>query len=252
MEWYYALSGLLGGFLVGLTGVGGGSLMTPLLVMAFGVTPLTAVGTDLLYAALTKAGGLWAHHRLRNIHWAVAGRLLSGSIPAALLTLWLVSRYPQLHPDQTLIRHVLAGALILTALTLSCGLHHRSPLASLRTGSWAQWATPGLGALIGTLVSLTSVGAGAIGTSALLLLYPGMPLARIVGTDIAHAVPLTLIAGLDHWQLGHVNALLLVNLLLGSLPGIWLGCRFHGLIPEKITRRLLSVLLLGLAMQLLR
>ncbi len=252
MQWYYALSGLLGGFLVGLTGVGGGSLMTPLLVMAFGVTPMTAVGTDLLYAALTKAGGVWAHGRRHNIHWPVTGRLLLGSVPAALLTLWLVAQYPQLHPDQTLIRRILACALLLTALALSCGLHNRACGTSLRLSSWAPWATPGLGALIGTLVSLTSVGAGAIGTSALLVLYPGMPLARIVGTDIAHAVPLTLIAGLDHWYLGHVNGLLLINLLLGSLPGIWLGSRCHGLIPEKFTRLLLSLLLLGLALQLLR
>lgn len=252
MEWFYALSGLVGGFLVGLTGVGGGSLMTPLLVMMFGITPVTAVGTDLLYAALTKAGGVWAHSRKHNVDWAVAGRLLLGSVPAALLTLWTLAQFPDFHLDQTLIRRVLACALLLTALALFCGLQQRTCGANLRVSSWATWATPLLGALIGLMVSLTSVGAGAIGTTALIILYPKMSLARIVGTDIAHAVPLTLVAGLDHWHMGHVNGALLINLLLGSLPGIWLGSRFHGLIPEKISRLLLSLLLLGLALQLLR
>ena len=250
MEWSYAVSGLIGGFLVGLTGVGGGSLMTPLLVMAFGIPPSTAVGTDLLYAAATKASGVWAHHRKRNVDWRATRLLLLGSVPATLLTLVALRSFKPTPGFESVIRHGLAVALALTAAALLCGLFkQRCTLIPAETpGPPAPiLLTLLLGGLIGLLVTVSSVGAGALGTAVLVALYPKMPMARIVGTDIAHAVPLTLLAGLGHFTLGHVNAGLLGNLLVGSLPGIWLGSHLNAHIPERVSRLLLSTLLLLIA-----
>ena len=196
----YALSGFGVGFVVGLTGVGGGSLMTPLLVLLFGFHPATAVGTDLLYASVTKTCGTAVHHIGQTIEWPVVGWLGAGSLPASLLTLLLISR--QLHNSSavaSLISYVLGYALLLSALSL---LYRRRILALAHVWSLHRRprreaaATVVLGALLGVLVSLSSVGAGAIGVTMLVLLYPHLPIARIVGTDIAHAVPLTLVAGL--------------------------------------------------------
>ncbi len=245
MEWSYAVSGLLGGFLVGLTGVGGGSLMTPLLVIAFGISPSTAVGTDLLYAAVTKASGVWVHHQKRNIDWRAAGLLLVGSVPASLAALAVLRSFKPTPGFEAGIRHGLALALALTAVALLCGLQgRRCAFPSEGSDLTRGRLTILLGALIGFLVTVSSVGAGAVGTAVLVALYPKMPIARIVGTDIAHAVPLTLLAGLGHFTLGHVNAGLLGNLLVGSIPGIWLGSHLNTRIPERVARLILSSLLL--------
>lgn len=248
MEWSYAVSGLLGGLLVGLTGVGGGSLMTPLLVMAFGIPPSTAVGTDLLYAAVTKGSGVWVHHRKGNVDWRAVRLLLLGSAPASLAALMALRNFKPTPDFESWIRHGLALALALTAVALLCGLRSRRCTLRPENDDRAPIKlTLLLGALIGLLVTVSSVGAGAVGTAVLVALYPKMPIARIVGTDIAHAVPLTLLAGLGHFTLGHVNTGLLGNLLLGSIPGIWLGSHLNAHIPERVTRLILASLLLLLA-----
>lgn len=243
----YALSGFGVGFVVGLTGVGGGSLMTPLLVLVFGFHPATAVGTDLLYASITKTCGTAVHHIGRTVEWAVVGWLGAGSLPASLLTLLLLSR--QLHNSSavaSLISYVLGYALILTALSL---LFRRRILALAHMLSLHRRprreaaATVLLGALLGVLVSLSSVGAGAIGVTMLVLLYPHLPIVRIIGSDIAHAVPLTLVAGLGHLAVGTVDVSLLASLLTGSLPGIALGSVIARRAPERALRLLLAALL---------
>lgn len=250
MEWGYTLSGLLVGFIVGLTGVGGGSLMTPLLILGFGISPATAVGTDLLYASLTKAGGVWVHGRRGTVDWKLVGRLAIGSLPAALLTvLGLNALGVESQIFSGLITSTLGVALILTALALLFR-HQLTNLGSSRFSSLAAWrdrhvvsATITTGIVLGILVTITSVGAGALGMVALIVLYPRSPTINLVGSDIAHAVPLTLIAGIGHAYLGTVDFGLLGSLLLGSLPGIYLGSHIGGQIPERILRPTLATIL---------
>ncbi|HVW52269.1 MAG TPA: sulfite exporter TauE/SafE family protein [Trinickia sp.] len=250
----YSASGLGVGFLVGLTGVGGGSLMTPLLVLLFGVHPATAVGTDLLYAAVTKATGTLVHGLKGSIDWRVTGRLASGSIPAAAVTLWLLQRYG-MHSKAalSLMQHVLGIALLITSVALLfrpqlAALAARAPRRSgpVRTAL----LTALTGAVLGALVSLTSVGAGAIGVTVLLLLYPLLPTSRIVGSDIAHAVPLALVAGMGHWLLGSVDVAMLISLLIGSLPGIALGSHLTSRAPEALLRNLLAAILVLVGVRL--
>ena len=244
------LSGFVVGALVGLTGVGGGSLMTPLLVLLFGFKPATAVGTDLLYAAITKSGGSWVHHRHGNIDWAITRRLALGSVPAAGLTLLVLAQLGvQGHGATGLISVVLGFALLLTALSL----FFRQRLLDLakRRSASADFShhqlvglTVAVGVILGALVTISSVGAGALGVTALTFLYPNLATRRVVGSDIAHAVPLTLVAGLGHWWLGTVDVVLLVSLLIGSLPGIALGAHFAAKVPERALRGLLASVLL--------
>ncbi len=230
--------------LVGLTGVGGGSLMTPLLVLLFGIHPATAVGTDLLYAGLTKISGSAVHGLNGAIDWRVARRLASGSVPAAALTLWTLSHFGADSKGSTaVITTTLGFALILTAVTL---IFRRRLLAAVvsfmdrRTDKEIAALTIALGVVLGVLVSISSVGAGAIGVTALLMLYPKMPTVRIVGTDIVHAVPLTLLAGAGHWLMGSVDWLLLVSLLSGSIPGIAIGSHLASRVPERVLRPLIA------------
>ena len=250
----YVTSGFGVGLLVGMTGVGGGSLMTPLLILLFGIHPSTAVGTDLLYAAATKTGGSVVHGWARSIHWPAVIRLASGSIPASILTLILLW---QLNLDsaaaRSLVNVVLAFALMLTAASL---IFRKAIMDSLR---WRMErlddrtiarATVLVGAALGVLVSISSVGAGAVGVTALLLLYPHLPMSRIVGSDIAHAVPLTLIAGIGHWALGAIDWHLMAVLLMGSLPGIVIGSYFATRVPETALRLLLAVTLILVASKL--
>jgi len=249
MDAAYTLSGFVVGAIVGLTGVGGGSLMTPLLVLLFGVHPATAVGTDLLYAALTKAGGTAVHAGHRTVDWRITGRLAMGSLPAAALTLASVWYF---NVDRAFFSHLISGALgvalLLTAAALVFKAHvQRFALAHLSDAWHTRRVGPvtvAVGALLGVLVSLSSVGAGALGVTALLFLYPTLPAVRIVGSDLAHAVPLTLIAGLGHWLLGNIDWSLLGALLLGSLPGIWLGSHFAVKVPERWLRSGLAALLI--------
>ena len=246
------LAGFAVGLIVGLTGVGGGSLMTPILIFFFGVKPYLAVGTDLLFAAFTKMGGTVSLARQKLVPWRVVGQLCAGSIPAALVTLAVLHRLGPASPlVQSVMTSTLGVALLLTAAAMlykaARGKQLPRTLADgqLDNATHARhWSLPVLfGAVIGTLVTLTSVGAGAIGVSVLLLLYPMLPLPRIVAADIAYAVPLTLVAGLGHASLGSVDWRLLGTLLVGSLPGIWLGTRLMRHTPERLVRSALSVLL---------
>ncbi|MDD2769526.1 MAG: sulfite exporter TauE/SafE family protein [Methylococcus sp.] len=248
----YAMSGLLVGFLVGLTGVGGGSLMTPLLVFMFGFAPKTAVGTDLLFAAITKSGGVLVHHRShRSVEWKIVAQLALGSIPAALTVIYLLETVFKKDDSVTaLITTTLGIALIFTGLSLLLRkrLAHKSAEQRMthteRFGRWQGLLTVLVGAVLGILVTLSSVGAGALGTVALLFLYPRLATVRVVGTDLAHAIPLTAVAGLGHLHMGNVDFTLLGSLLVGSLPGIYLGSHLSARIPEWLLRPALASLLL--------
>lgn len=258
MDWLYTLSGFAVGFTVGVTGVGGGSLMTPLLVLAFGVAPATAVGTDLLYAAVTKVGGTWVHARRGTVQWKLVGLLAAGSLPAAGTTILVVR---QLAVDEARLRAVLttilAVALVLTALVLLAKPWLRrfpetpgGVVLALR-GRHLGVATVVAGVILGALVTLSSVGAGALGAAMLLFLYPRLDPAKVVGTDIAHAVPLTLVAGLGHAALGTVSYRILGSLLLGSLPGIYLGSHLGVKMPERVLRPVLATVLMAVGGRLL-
>ena len=240
----YSLSGFLVGLLVGLTGVGGGSLMTPLLVLMFGIHPSTAVGTDLLYAAATKTVGTAVHGASGTIDWGVVGRLAVGSAPATTITL-LILAHAEKRGDQAnhVITVVLGLAMIATAIAilfrnfiLKHFRNHAGNIDPRRT----TLLTVALGAVLGILVSLSSVGAGAIGMTVLLILYPDLPVGKLVGSDIAHAVPLTLIAGMGHWMMGSVDFHLLFSLLAGSVPGIVLGSLVASRVSDKVLRPVLA------------
>ncbi len=248
INWMYTLSGFVVGVLVGLTGVGGGSLMTPILVLVFGFSPGAAVGTDLLYAAVTKSGGMLVHGFNRTIDWRIVGRLATGSVPATIATiLYLrhigINGHPR-HDD--FISTVLGVALVLTAVAIifrKTVLLRLAPIVeSLSEGTRAA-LTIALGLFLGVFVSITSVGAGAIGVTVLLALYPRAPLVRVVGADIAHAVPLTLIAGLGHWYLGSINWPVLVSLLIGSLPGIAIASHLASRAPDRVLRPVMAAML---------
>jgi uncharacterized protein len=250
MDFGYSIAGFIVGAIVGLTGVGGGSLMTPLLVLMFGIHPAKAVGTDLLYAAITKSGGTWVHARKGTVDWRIAGLLAAGSMPATAMTLALVHFYaPGGFGSATrLISFALGIALLLTAVSLIFRGKLIAWAQSRQSAPRSQRATDVLtvvtGVILGVLVSLSSVGAGALGVTALLFLYPKLPTVKIVGSDIAHAVPLTLVAGIGHWFMGSVDFELLGALLVGSLPGIWIGSHLAVRIPEKVLRPSLAAILL--------
>lgn len=248
----YIISGLLVGMLVGITGVGGGSLMTPLIVFLFGFPTSTAVGTDLLFASITKAGGVAVHHgNHRSVEWKIVGWLALGSLPSALIVLGLLEHFGSRNPDVTkIINFSLGTALILTALSLFFRRrlmkvsHDTEEHAPARFAHLQTPLTVALGVVLGSLVTLSSVGAGALGTVALLFLYPRLPTLKIVGTDLAHAIPLTAVAGLGHLHMGNVNFMLLGSLLIGSLPGIFVGSHLSAKIPEKILRPVLASVLM--------
>ena len=247
-------AGLMVGFTIGLTGIGGGSLMTPLLILVFDVRPAVAVGTDLLYAALTKSGGIWVHYRRGHIDWRVVGWLAAGSLPTALLTVFLLNRLFQAEHYEKLITVFLGIALILTACAVIIHLIRFQARNGDHTADNASppgplpyrraVATCFIGLLLGILVTASSVGAGALGTACLLFLYPALRAKVIVGTDLAHAVPLTAVAGLGHLHLGTVDLTLLLNLLIGSWPGVYLGGHVSGLLPERLLRFALAGILL--------
>ncbi len=251
----YIAAGAFVGFAIGLTGVGGGSLMTPLLLL-FGFPLQTAIGTDLLYAATTKSGGAALQARRHNVDWHVTGLLLAGSLPAAVLTTGLLSWMGGSARDiQPLLTASLGVMLICTALVL---LFRRRIIAHARYAkgpvlSWLQASRmvlmPGCGIALGALITLSSVGAGTIGTAMLILLYPEFGASRIIGTELAHAVPLTLVAGLGHLWLGHVDFLLLGALVAGSLPAILLGTSLGGWLPDRKLRLVLALTLLALGLK---
>jgi uncharacterized membrane protein YfcA len=255
IEPLFVISGFAVGFLVGMTGVGGGSLMTPLLILLFHVHPVTAVGTDLIYASVTKTGGSLVHGFNRTIDWRIVRRLASGSLPASLVTLaalWLLKIDQSAY--SALVTKFLGVALIATAAAL---LMRRRLLAtySRRIGVLSDERTRVYtiltGVILGVLVTISSVGAGALGVTALLLLYPELPVVRIAGSDIAHAVPLTLVAGMGHVMTGGVDMTVLISLLCGSLPGIMLASLFAPRLPDRALRIVLAVTLTVVAIRLL-
>src|SRR6266571_4520697 len=244
----FAISGFIVGALVGMTGVGGGSLMTPLLILLFGIHPATAVGTDLLYASATKTVGTAVHGVSRTVDWRLVGRLASGSVPMTALTLMFLSYLGTgTNTVNDLVTSVLAVALFTTAFVLIFRRRiidrYAEQLGRLTTRQIRNM-TIGMGAALGVLVSISSVGAGAIGVTALILLYPHLPMARIVGSDIAHAVPLTLVAGIGHWIIGSIDFVLLGSLLMGSLPGIFLGSYMSSRVPDVALRMTLAATLI--------
>jgi uncharacterized membrane protein YfcA len=251
----YAISGLVVGALVGFTGVGGGSLMTPLLVLVFGIHPTVAVGTDLLYAAATKSVGTVVHGSHGTVDWGIVLRLAAGSVPATALTLFALSRMPAaMDAGHSLITIMLGVALVLTAIAI---LFRQRIVAffARHVGEMPQRQTTILtiilGALLGVLVSISSVGAGAIGVTVLVVLYPKLSTGRLVGSDIAHAVPLTLLAGIGHWMMGSVNWPLLASLLVGSIPGIIGGSLLSTRAPDRVLRPVMASALLLVGAKLL-
>ncbi|OGS90787.1 MAG: hypothetical protein A2061_07605 [Gallionellales bacterium GWA2_59_43] len=257
MDWLYTVSGFLVGLIVGVTGVGGGSLMTPLLVLFFGVSPATAVGTDLLYASITKSLGGWVHGRNGSVDWKVVGLLSMGSFPAALITIALL-KYLALDEKtlRGLVTSVLSVALLATATVLLLKDQIKK-LARRKDGSvyelhhrYLPGATIATGVIVGALVTISSIGAGVLGTVALLFLYPRMSPVKVVGTDIVHAVPLTAVAGMGHMALGTVDFVLLGSLLLGSLPGIYIGSHLSAKVPEKVLRPILATMLLIIGLKM--
>ena len=252
MDISFTIAGFVVGFIIGLTGVGGGSLMTPVLVLVFSIKPSIAVGTDLLYAAITKAGGIFSHQKQGTIDWRVVRLLSAGSIPAALSAVFILKQLARMGINyEPIITSMLSIALILTSLVIL----FKSQLQSLGKTEPFQFIriihrklrapmTILAGVIIGILVTFSSVGAGALGAAFLFFLYPRFSTVRIVGTDLAHAIPITAIAGLGHWHLGSVDFQLLLSLIIGSLPGIYLGSHTGVQLPEKLMRMLLALMLL--------
>ena len=253
-----SLAGLMVGLMVGVTGVGGGSLMTPILVMMFGVAPTTAVGTDLLYASATKMFGVGVHHGAGTVDWPIVRRLAMGSLPAAAATLAWMHLSEAGRVKSGFIIDMVAVMLIITALGIffKDGMHRLGRKLRIGNAAGFKHAQPVLtvvcGVVLGVLVTLTSIGAGALGTVMLVYLYPlRLDAAKLVGTDLAHAIPLALIAGLGHLALGNVDWQLLVNLLLGSVPGVLLGSLISTRAPLALIRYAIAVVLGAVAVKLL-
>ena len=254
MDIGFIFSGFLVGLLVGLTGVGGGSLMTPILVLFFHIKPALAVGTDLLYASVTKSVGIFAHGKLGNIDWKIVKRLMLGSIPASIFTTYYLRRIDVASTGAVdIIKFYLGIALLLTSIAVIFRpfLIKKSKIELFKSDTSIAIVTISLGLILGGLVTLTSVGAGALGVTALLLIYPRIGITKIVGTDIAHAVPLTLVAGLGHASLGTVDYSLLSVLLIGSIPGIYIGSHLSSKVSEQSVRYVLALILIYVGQKLI-
>ena len=253
---FYIAAGAAVGLAIGLTGVGGGSLMTPLLIL-FGFPYNVAIGTDLLYAAITKAGGMAAHARQKTVQWRTVGFLAAGSLPASIITAQLLKTvFVDSAEYQTILTRSLGVMLVLTAtvILLNGRLKSRSGQPTSATSQFIQRHSDAVvfcaGLFLGVFVTLSSVGAGAFCAAILMVLYPRMPALRIIGTDISHAVPLTLIAGLAHFLLlGNVDFMLLGCLLLGSLPAIHLGTAMASRLPGKLLQTTIATMLLGMGIK---
>ena len=252
----YVISGFAVGTLVGMTGVGGGSLMTPLLTLLFGVPPSVAVGTDLAFASITKTAGTFTHRLRDTVRWDIVRLLCIGALPAAVLSTFALKYFGTVGKEMgQIIRYSIAGSVLLTVVAL---LFKGKMLAWLNahperqlTGRALDAATVVSGIVLGTLVTVSSIGAGAIGATLLVMLYPRMSAAEVAGTDIAYAVPLTAIAAFGHWWLGSINWELLAMLLIGSVPGITIGSWFARAMPEKVLRGLLAMTLTAVAAKLI-
>ncbi len=251
MDFQYGLiiAGLTVGFIVGLTGIGGGSLMTPILLW-FGIPPTKAVAVDLLYAAVTKTGGVFVHNKKKNIDWTITGWLVLGSIPASLLTLWILhSMKTDTTAMNATIKYSLGWALLFTSIAiifktkiLAFSQKHAGDKFH-KESKTQNTLTILIGVMLGAVVTLTSIGAGALGTVTLFFLYPLLPTPKLVGTEIAHAIPLTLVAGLGHASMGNMDFSLLGQLLIGSLPGIYFGSMLSGKVPDLFLRNAIAVML---------
>ena len=260
MELFHIAAGALVGLIIGLTGVGGGSLMTPILVLGFSIPPTIAVGTDLLYAALTKCSGVFFHHKNKTVDWKIVLLLGSGSIPSSIITISILEHLKStgFNYDDIIIL-TLATMLILTAfivviknrLLSFINTNHPESLIVNFIKEYRPQITVLSGVLLGCVVTLSSVGAGAIGSAILFLLYPRKPTIAIVGTDIAHAVPLTAIAGLGHLHFGSIDFNLLLGLLIGGVPAIYVGSLIGKKLPDRILRPFIALLLLAMGIKLL-
>ncbi len=253
MDFGFIVAGFIVGFLVGLTGVGGGSLMTPILMIFFHIKPALAVGTDLLYASATKSVGIFAHGKLGNIDWRIVKLLAAGSVPASFATI-IFLRTIDVDSTEAIatIKFSLGIALIVTSVAVLLRTKLMSLLAqeTLIPEKYVAASTVVLGIVLGGLVTLTSVGAGALGVTALIVLYPHKKITTIVGSDIAHAVPLTLVAGLGHASLGTVDYNLLGTLLIGSIPGIYIGSHLSAKVAEHWIRVALAAILIYVGLKL--
>ena len=254
IDWTAIAAGAGVGLIVGVTGVGGGSLMTPLLISVFNLEKAVAIGTDLWFAGLTKVSGSVAHHRENHVDYHIVKNLLMGSIPMTIATMVYMHLVGLSRRSDSTLAYALGVALVLTAITVAF-----RPLW-FKVGIWLEkfitrerrpYLTVLCGAILGVMVSLSSIGAGALGATMILLLYPRLDMKRLVGSDIAHAVPLTIVAGIGHASLGNVHWALLLELLLGSLPGIWIGAKLTKHLPETITRFALCICLLLAAKKIL-
>jgi uncharacterized membrane protein YfcA len=252
----YITAGFAVGFLVGMTGVGGGSLMTPLLTLLFGISPTVAVGTDLAFASITKSAGTITHRFNGTVNWAIVRRLCLGALPAALVATLSLHYFGALDKHiGEIIRYSIAGSVMLTVVAL---LFRRRMLSWVLAkpsrqlqGNALATATIVSGAVLGVLVTVSSIGAGAVGATLLVMLYPKLTPAEVAGTDIAYAVPLTAIAAVGHWWLGSIDWVLLATLLVGSVPGITLGSMAARKVPERFLRALLALTLTGVAAKLI-
>jgi uncharacterized membrane protein YfcA len=259
MEYTHILTGGLVGLVIGLTGVGGGSLMTPILIIGFSINPVIAVGTDLLYAAITKSGGVIVHHSKQNVDWSIVRNLALGSIPACLLTLFIIHNYSiSTESYNIIISKTLSLMLMLTALVIlfknrlikKLNIQTTTPASNHKHQKSLLLPTLASGVFLGIVVTISSVGAGALGTAILFLLYPKLPAIKIIGTDLAHAVPLTAIAGLGHLSQQHVSFPLLFGLLTGGIPMVYIASHLGKNLPEKFLRGIIASMLFALGLKL--
>ena len=256
MEFAYIVAGLVVGVVVGLTGIGGGALMTPILIVVFGIPPFVAVSTDLLYAAITKCGGIYSYARKQLVQWKIVGFLLMGSIPGSLVTLNYLESLDGLERIEYLMNLTLGFSLVLTSIAVFLRGKIRDFAASLsdspmtnRLRRWRPTITVVTGFALGAMVTLSSVGAGALGTALLIVLYPRLTMPAIVGTDLVHAVVLTSVAGAGHYQLGGVDLELLAFLLIGSLPGVFVGSHVGARLSPRVMQPIMGSLLMAIGLR---
>lgn len=256
MEFAYIIAGLVVGLVVGLTGVGGGALMTPILIVVFGIPPFVAVSTDLLYAAITKCGGVVSYARNKLVHWKIVIFLLLGSIPGSLFTLHYLEGLDGLDQIEQLMNMTLGVSLVLTSVAVFMRSRIRNFAGSLEDNAFTSFVRRGRPAItvvtgfaLGAMVTLSSVGAGALGTALLIVLYPRMTMPAIVGTDLVHAVVLTSVAGAGHYQMGGVDLELLLYLLAGSLPGVFVGSHFGVRLSPRLMQPIMGSLLMAIGLR---
>ncbi|WP_407492036.1 sulfite exporter TauE/SafE family protein [Acinetobacter baumannii] len=255
----FILAGMLVGFCVGITGVGGGSLMTPILISLFRIEPHIAIGTDLLYAAISKFCGSMVHAKKLNIVWPIVLWLAVGSIPASFGTAWVLEHYlSQSTHYKAVLTMVLGFMLTLTGVSIIFRTRIEKFFNKFRNKENTQTENEQLavqnkrtyivimGIILGVFVTLSSVGAGAFGIMALVIMFPNLPMIRIIGSDVVHAVLLTLVAGLGHMSAGNVDFVLLMWLLVGSIPAIIIGTLISSRMPERLIRKILGITLFAL------